>query len=418
MNEPEHNPTSRDKAFVSTLHRGRERFLAHVIEQGFEVGNRAANDFIRHFSPATIMQGLEKRPALRAKILIATTGVREKIATKKSAQSSGEDLQIALDERETDPETIVANFDPDDRVRYLDAVALWSYIIEPKFWEASGEDQAALERSKQFVAFLLDRALADELLSHGDIIDAISVKTIAELLPRDELEMVIASSLRHGRSGKLFTDADFFADIPSTTLVESIPLYQIWNQVIVPLVANSHGFTKQEEVTTNKRETSTEDQLADEIDTALNNTLASESEANKSESDLGAEQPPAAEGPKESEGATPYSMRLGRKKIRGLINATKPESKEEATSDDDKEDKREYYSEEPTTVSPFRSAEDDSATTDASDPADPVSVTVDVAPEKKVVAEENHPAAANPEAGRVRKVVVPKPAPPPLPSKR
>ncbi len=328
MSEPEQNPTQNDKAFVSTLHRGRERFLAHVIEKGFEVGNRTASDFIRHFSPATIMQGLEKRPALRAKILIAATGVREKIATKKTAQSSGEDLQIALDENETDPETIIANLDPDDRVRYLDAVALWSYIIEPKFWEVGGDDSASNERSRFFVAFLLDRALGDELLTHSDIIDAITVKTLAELLPRKELELVIASALRNGRSAKPFTDGDFFADIPSATLVEHIPLPLIWNQVIVPLVANTHGFTEKNEVVADKQETPSEDELSDEIDTALNRTMATESEADKPDSTQEDEQPLVADSQKEPDEATMLAARLKRKKMIGLLNASKPENKE------------------------------------------------------------------------------------------
>lgn len=415
MSETEQNPTSNDKTFVSTLHRGRERFLAHVIEKGFEVGTRTAGDFIRHFSPAMIMLGLEKRPALRAKILIAATGVREKIAAKKTAKSSGEDLQIALDERETDPETIVANIDPDDRVRYLDAVALWSYIIEPKFWEVSSDDRAAFERSKYFVAFLLDRALTDELLTHGDIIDAITVKTLAELLPRKELELVIASSLRNGRSAKPFTDADFFSDIPSTTMVDHIPLPLIWNQIIVPLVANAHGFTKQEDVVAEKREMPTEDELSDEIDTALNKTLVSEAEADKPDRAQQNDPQRAEDGPKESEEATPYSMRLARKKIRGLINASKPENREEEPAEAGGANRRDHYSEEPTTVSAFKSSDGDS---DESGDSERDSVTVDVDLGADGATQENRPTAAGGETPRVRKVVVPKPAPPPLPFKR
>ena len=33
----------------SNLSKGRERFLAHVIEHGFEVGRRSPEDFVRHF---------------------------------------------------------------------------------------------------------------------------------------------------------------------------------------------------------------------------------------------------------------------------------------------------------------------------------------------------------------------------------
>jgi hypothetical protein len=44
-----------------------------------------------------IMMGLAERPDLRANILVPTTGVRAKIASKKSAEAAGADLQIALD---------------------------------------------------------------------------------------------------------------------------------------------------------------------------------------------------------------------------------------------------------------------------------------------------------------------------------
>src|SRR4051794_10235592 len=87
-----------DQPFKSKLKEGPQRFLAHVIEHGLKHGRRSARDFMRHFPPTTIMEGLEDEPLLRAKILVAATGVRMKVAQKKSAASCGSDLQIALDE--------------------------------------------------------------------------------------------------------------------------------------------------------------------------------------------------------------------------------------------------------------------------------------------------------------------------------
>ena len=54
------------------------------------------------------MKGLEHQPSIRASILVLTTGLKQKIAIKKSWQSAAEDLQISLDEGETDAESIVA----------------------------------------------------------------------------------------------------------------------------------------------------------------------------------------------------------------------------------------------------------------------------------------------------------------------
>ena len=92
---------------TSTLSKGRERFLAHVIEHGFEVGRRSPEDFVRHFPPTLIMEGLRDQAKLRANILVAATGVKEKVAIKKSWESCADDLQIALDEGETDASMVM-----------------------------------------------------------------------------------------------------------------------------------------------------------------------------------------------------------------------------------------------------------------------------------------------------------------------
>jgi len=116
-----HQAMSNEVSFASKLEQGRQRFLAHAIEHAFSVGRRSALDFIRHFTPHIIMEALSTREDLRADILVPSTGLKRRIAIKKSWKSAAEDLQSALDEGETDPNSIVTAFDPDDRVRYLDA---------------------------------------------------------------------------------------------------------------------------------------------------------------------------------------------------------------------------------------------------------------------------------------------------------
>src|SRR5260221_6444552 len=99
--------------FVPTLKEGAQRFLAYAIEHSFVCGRRTQQDFIRHFPPKAIMKGLEHQAGLRAAILVLTTGLKQKIALKKEWQDAATDLQIALDEGETDAESIVALFDAD-----------------------------------------------------------------------------------------------------------------------------------------------------------------------------------------------------------------------------------------------------------------------------------------------------------------
>ncbi|MEM9069856.1 MAG: hypothetical protein AAGE52_15190 [Myxococcota bacterium] len=225
------------KPFTSKLTQGWQRFLAHVIEHGFEVGRRDPTDFIRHFPPSAIMEGLKDRPTLRANILVICTGTRMKIALKKSAGSCAEDLQIALDEDEADAETVVALFDPDDRVRYLDKQKLWQYVTEGEFWKSGAKDPKV---AAQHVAYILERALEDELIDHREIVEGISTDRIAQLLPRKRLHEIMAATFAASQSGKPFSEKDMLDITPPSALVESIPLQDLWQKVIAPQVAKRH----------------------------------------------------------------------------------------------------------------------------------------------------------------------------------
>jgi hypothetical protein len=232
----------REASFESKLGEGRQRFLAHVIEHGLLFGRRSPEDFIRHFTPAAIMHGLREQPQLRANILVIATGVRPKIALKKTAESCGNDLQIALDEGETDAETIAQLVDPDDRVRYLDEHALWAYVTEGSFWTIEAKDKARHGVAADHVAYMLDRALKDRLITHKDIVEGITVAKLAELLPRGELEKILSAALKAGNTNKPYVESNLLAVTPATTIVKHIPLAWIWDNVISPKIAHAHGY--------------------------------------------------------------------------------------------------------------------------------------------------------------------------------
>jgi len=230
----------RDSApFRSALPNGWQRFLAHVVEHGLTSGRRTPEDFIRHFPPARIMYGLDDEPSRRASILVRCTGVRDKIALKKSTESCAGDLQIALDENETDAESIVELFEPDDRVLYLEKTDLWQYVSEGEFWAGDG---SAIARAH--IAYILERALVDELLSHRDIVHGVTTERLAELLPRAELGVILAGALLAAQDGQTFGEKDLLETVTIEALVEAIPLTEIWNDVIVALIAEPHGFTE------------------------------------------------------------------------------------------------------------------------------------------------------------------------------
>lgn len=264
--------TAPNVPFQSKLTEGWKRFLAHVIEHGFEVGRRDPVDFIRHFPPAVIMEGLRHKPVLRANILVICTGTRMKIALKKSAESCAEDLQIALDEDEADAETIVTLFAADDRVRHLDAQMLWTYVTEGDFWEAKDDPVAA-----EHLAYVLERALQDGLVSHREVVEAISTEKLAELLPREQLHELLAGALNASHDSKPFSEAELLATVPPRELVKSIPLPELWAKIVVPHVAVRH---KLEEAPVPVPDLGTDDGDDDDLDMDIDDVLEMDEKAN------------------------------------------------------------------------------------------------------------------------------------------
>lgn len=227
----------------SKLEHGRQRFLAYALEHAFEIGRRTPLDFIRHFPPRTIMEALARRPDLRAGLLVPTTGLKSRIALKKTWQSAGEDLQTALDEGETQAQAVVDAFAPDDRVLYLPDKKLWAFLVEGQFWKITAkEDKPAFQMAQQHVAYLLDRALVDGLITARDVVDGIGVTELCNRLPRSEMATLFTAALDGGRKGAAFTDRDLLAALPPSTIVQHVPLPHIYETVIHARIATVHGY--------------------------------------------------------------------------------------------------------------------------------------------------------------------------------
>jgi hypothetical protein len=233
--------------YTSKLEHGRQRFLVYAIEHALQIGRRTPEDFIRHFPPRTIMEALSVRPDLRAGVLVPTTGLKQRIALKKSWQSAGDDLQSALDEGETKPVQIVDAFAPDDRVLYLQDKKIWAFIVEGQFWKVTPkEDKAAFATAQQHIAYLLERALLDGLITPRDVVDGIGVNELCNRLPRSEMAALFTAALEGGRKGKAFTDRDLLATLPPSTLVQHVPLPHIYETVLHARVASVHGYLPEE----------------------------------------------------------------------------------------------------------------------------------------------------------------------------
>jgi hypothetical protein len=210
-----------------------------VTEYCFRVGERTPEDFLRLFSCNKIMISLSSRPMERARIISELTGVHERVANKLSPENAGETLQIALDEGVTTPKDIVRLFQPDDRQRYLNRHDLWAFNIEGQPWKASSSDTGTHTRAEKYVAYIMDRAIENLLISHEDIVSALGVVKLAGWLPSELLGQIIEASLK--KSDK-FTEEDLLHAAPPSSLVTHVPLDYLWEKVVVPLIAEQHDY--------------------------------------------------------------------------------------------------------------------------------------------------------------------------------
>ncbi len=227
--------------FKSSLKSASERFLAQTVAHVLERGFRTPDDFLRHFKPADLMQGLEGAPDLRAKILIEGAGVHEKIARKKSTTSAAEDLKLALDEGVTNAAQLLTLLPPDDRVRYLDHKKLWAFTTEDEFWSPLNAE-ADVDRALSRVVFLIENALRESLLTLQVLTDGITFDSISTRLPLKELQKLVRHALKLGREKKPLSESELLESVGLKTLVGYIPLEHVYNNVLVEKVAKPAGF--------------------------------------------------------------------------------------------------------------------------------------------------------------------------------
>ncbi len=228
-------------AFKSTLKTGAERFLSQALAHALAQGFRTPDDFLRHFKPLDLMVALESAHDLRAEILVKAAGVHQKIAIKKSTSSGAEDLRISIEEGLTDAPAILELFPADERVRYLDASKLWSFLVEDEFWSTPNAE-ANRERAIGRMTFTLENALHEDLVSLADISDGITFEMLATRMPHKELQKLVGHALRLGRERKPLTEEALLDCVSLQSIVGYVPLEHIWKTVIVERVAKPAGF--------------------------------------------------------------------------------------------------------------------------------------------------------------------------------
>jgi hypothetical protein len=217
--------------FRSSLEAPRDRFLSELLARALPSALRSAADFLTHFPPPVLMQALAHEPELRADVVQAATACKRKTALGKSIASATDDLEVALKVHDTTEEQVLECLPLDERVRLLPRPDVWDFIAEPIL--ADKPEVAAL------VTHLLARALAHALMTPEQVVNAIGVGVLVEALPKSELTAVVNSVL--GAPAK-YSSSDLLNVLHPAVLVKHLPPTLIWTQVVIPLVAEVHGF--------------------------------------------------------------------------------------------------------------------------------------------------------------------------------
>ena len=220
------------------------RFLSRIIQHTLQNDWQTPEDFLQHFGPAELMKSLAKVDVLRSKLLVKLANVHEKIASKKSIESAGEDLRLVLEEGITTPEAILEQYTADDRVKYLKGASLWNFMFEDPFQKTTHADgETAHVRAVRRMTFLIECALDEGILTLEQLADGLGFECIAEHLPPDELRKVLVSALRLGRLKEAMTEPALLDVVELPKLMRHVPLEITWRQVILDRIAKANGWT-------------------------------------------------------------------------------------------------------------------------------------------------------------------------------
>jgi hypothetical protein len=91
--------------------------------------------------------------------------------------------------------------------------------VEGEFWKASPANHVETDRARRQIAFVIERALAEALITHRDVVEAIGVAELATRLPRSELGKLVERALDAGHRGTPFTESELLAMLPPAEIV-------------------------------------------------------------------------------------------------------------------------------------------------------------------------------------------------------
>ncbi len=240
-----------DAALVE-LELPKERFLARVLSRAISGSWRVSDDFLDYFSAAEIVAALRNDADVRVPLLVETVGLHAKIAEMKSVAAAGEDLQLAVEAGIADARSILALFPLALRVRRLDQGRLWRFAVDGDWLERADSGSAEQrQRAADRVTYVVEAAVAEDLLSSGDLLAALEPTEVADLLSPPELRRAFAHALDAARHSKPVNEGDLLGDVGVAAIVERASLRDLWVRLVVERVAEPLGLAEEGDTVAN-----------------------------------------------------------------------------------------------------------------------------------------------------------------------
>jgi hypothetical protein len=228
--------------FILKLRDPRERFLARVLEACFEKQWRSAEDFLQSFSPGALMDALEQESEVRVRLLVEA-GIPAKIAARISPAAAREDLEIAVEEHLTTAARIVDLVPIDVRVQRLDGDALWRFALEGEWLHRASQSEETRRSAAERVSVVIEAALAEELITTRDLLNAMSAEELAASLSEEQLRTVFVFALQSAQQATPVDEAELLSLLDMQKLIADLPIEQTWNRVVIERVAVPYGLS-------------------------------------------------------------------------------------------------------------------------------------------------------------------------------
>lgn len=200
------------------------------------------------FSPvAERMLALESRPDIRKRLLVELTSAKPKTALRTPLEMQGRQLMIAIEAEDVSVAEYELAHEPVELALYLDAGALWRFILNALPWEANEE------ADKNIVALLVSSLISQSrkkttwspsgaILTAWDLMHGIDARVWNQHLPLDlrvKIHQAWVEATRDG-SETIFAPKQAFEIVPPEVFMQHFKLLDL--RKILELAEKRMGF--------------------------------------------------------------------------------------------------------------------------------------------------------------------------------